>query len=420
MSFLKKFFADYNKVEKSFIISVISVVFFVSCEYAIVRPASTSIFLATFTSKSFPVCWILAVPLNLFFVYIYNKFLPKLGCLKTFFLFVLLIIFFNNLTALFVGKFPYIIFFQFIFKDVYIVFAFKQTWSMIHTTINTKKAKSLYGLMFGVGGFGSVIGGLVSGFFAVTLKSHNLLLLSAPIYVLVFAIYSYALKNSKINDEDFKNLLIEGNGSSKEGFALFKKSNVLVYILLVVVFMQVSSALLDYQYNAFLETNIPNIDLRTQFTGRITSLINSISTVFQLLGGFVLIHYLGLKRAHLIVPIMLGINSLLFLAFPIFSMAVYSFVSIKSIDYSFFGIIREMLYIPLSLDEKYRAKAIIDVFAYRAAKAVASLFLISLQNIKVVNILLLVSIFSLIIYFLWSRVVVSMFKKHKEEINVQD
>ena len=221
-----------------------------------------------------------------------------------------------------------------------------------------------------------------------------------------------------MGSSDFKSLISSEDANPKEGFALIKKSNFMLFILFVVIFMQVSTAFLDYQFNIHLEKAIPDIDLRTQFTGKLTSVINSISTAFQLLGGFILIQFLGLKKSHISIPILLGVNSILFFFFPSFGMATIAFATIKSLDYSFFGIIREMLYIPLKLDEKYRAKAIIDVFAYRSAKAIASLFLIFMQNITGLNIVLLISVISMVIYFLWIRVVSVMFKKHeKVEVN---
>ena len=177
-----------------FILSVLACVFFISCDYAIIRPASTSIFLSNFSSRAFPYCWILSVPFNLLVVYLYNKFLPIIGCLKTFLVFVFSIILVNALTGLFVNRIPSIIFFQFIFKDLYILLAFKQVWSMIHSTINTNRAKLLYGFMFGLGGVGSVLGGMISGFFAVQIKSTNLFFLSIPIYLLVYIFYLKALK----------------------------------------------------------------------------------------------------------------------------------------------------------------------------------------------------------------------------------
>ena len=49
-------------------------------------------------------------------------------------------------------------------------------------------------------------------------------------------------------------------------------------------------------------------------------------------------------------------------------------VAFKCIDYSLFRAAKELLYIPLSYDAKYRTKGIIDVFAYRFGKGAASLF----------------------------------------------
>jgi AAA family ATP:ADP antiporter len=414
---IKNLFLTYDHAKKVFILSILGYVFFVSCDYGVIRPASTSIFLSIYSSKYFPYCWILSVPFNLLVVYLYNRFLPIIGYLKTFVLFVCTIIFVNTSTALFVNKVPQIMFFQFIFKDLYILLAFKQIWSMIHATINTQKAKFLYGLMFGVGGFGSVFGGLISGFFAVQIKSRNLFFLSAFFYVFILFFYYKALKNSS-SKLHFKEE-VSSEDSPTQGFSLIKKSPYLISILLIIVSMQITTALIDFQFNSYLEKSIPNVDFRTAFTGKLTSVINCISTCFQFFGGFLLINILGFKRSHLIVPIFLAFNSIVFLFFPSFIMATYAFASIKSVDYSFFGIIREMLYIPLKIDEKYRAKAIIDVFAYRSAKAFASLFLLFIHSIVQLNTILLVSIMSMSIYVFWIKVVIAMFKKHHKTLQVE-
>ena len=50
-------------------------------------------------------------------------------------------------------------------------------------------------------------------------------------------------------------------------------------------------------------------------------------------------------------------------------------ISAKSLDYSLFRVAKELLYIPLDYEHKYKAKAFIDMFLYRFAKAPASLLL---------------------------------------------
>ncbi len=85
-------------------------------------------------------------------------------------------------------------------------------------------------------------------------------------------------------------------------------------------------------------------------------------------------------------------------------------------DYSIFGIIKEMLYIPLRVEEKFKAKAVIDVFAYRTSKAVASLLILFLQGISWIALSTLLSYAVLAIFCVWMIAVVTMFKYYDQEV----
>jgi len=91
-----------------------------------------------------------------------------------------------------------------------------------------------------------------------------------------------------------------------------------------------------------------------------------------------------------------------------------AFVFLKAVDFSLFGVIREMLYIPLKMDEKFRAKAIIDVFAYRTSKAVASCFILILQLIASSYLLPIMSYVSLAIFVGWFILVTKLFKNYQD------
>ena len=54
-------------------------------------------------------------------------------------------------------------------------------------------------------------------------------------------------------------------------------------------------------------------------------------------------------------------------------------VASKALDYSVFRAGKEILYIPLSYDEKTRGKAIVDMLTYRVAKGGASMALAGLE-----------------------------------------
>ncbi len=404
--------AVFSDQEKRFILAVMLAGFFISLEYGITRPVCTSLFISYYGPASIAKAWYVTVPINLLIVFLYNHFLPKWGCLKFFILIAFSAICMNTATAFFNS----LSFFQFIWKDIYILLVFKQLWSLIHSTMDTKKAKYLYGIIFGMGGIGSIVGGLIPGLLAVHIGSQKLMLSTIFIYTILSFLFYIAYKNSCFdgNTETFKSDLDAKNGF----FVFFKGSKFVLFILLLVFFMQISTALLELQFNFFLAEKYPLLDYRTQFSGRFTSINYLVTTFFQFLGGYLVVRFLALKKAHLTVPFILGINSLGFFLFPSFAMATYLFTAIKTLDFSVFGIIREMLYIPLKVDEKYRAKAFIDVFVYRSAKAFAPLFIFIFQFfLKGFSFYQIVSVISVCLAIGWMAMVFYMFKHYEKQFS---
>jgi len=409
---LKNAFSSFSRSEKIFIISAMACAFFISVDYGIVRPAINSIFIGVYGVKYIPYAWIATIPINFLVIYLYNRLLPKWGCWKTFVVVCSSVIIMNFISAFYLTEvflFPFI---QCIWKDIYILLMFKQLWSLIHTTINTDKAKFLYGLFFGIGGLGSVVGSLVPSFFALNLGSQKLFLFSVPVYLLLLLLYRIAIKKSKIDPASFTFKEVANTHLSKSGFNLFKKSSLLVYVLLIVVFMQMAIAFVDFQFNIVLEKTIPLVDPRTAYAGRIHGIINGTTFTFQFLGGFIFLHFLGLKKCHFLVPMMLFGNGIMLLLLPTFGMFSYGYVSIKTLDYSVFNIAREMLYIPMRLDEKFRAKAIIDVFAYRSARGLASFMILLIQLLFPLSISSIIGWLSLALMLVWLFILSMLFKKH--------
>lgn len=400
----------FNRLEKLFIFFAMIAGFSIAAEYAATRPSSSAIFLSTFSSHAIPWVWLISVPFNLFVVYLYNRFLPKIGPLKMIGFIGAFVIGIHILCASFLYLLPQFILFQFMMKDIYIVLMFKQLWSMIHSTIPASRAKYLYGCIFGVGTLGAITGSLIPSFFAVNVGSEQLFLCTLPIYLILYFSYSEAFKRSPLQNGSFTQNLTE-NPRSSEAFALIQRSPFLVAVLLLVVFMQVSVGLMDYQFNAHLELNIFEKDLRTEYVGRMVGLTNALSLILQFLGGFLMVHVFGVRGSHLFVPLILLGNSLLAMAIPTFAIISLSYVFIKSVDFSLFGVIREMLYIPMKLDEKFRAKAIIDVFAYRSSKALVSVCILGLQLFLGSEILGITSVVSTAVFLGWIAVVVFMLRK---------
>lgn len=345
----------------------------ITWDYSIVRPASTSIFIDCYGAAALPYAWIAMIPINLLIVSLYNYFVSRWGCLKVFLTSTLTVMAINTLAALFLKTGYAVPFVYFAFKDVYVLLMFQQLWSVIHSKIDFKQAKYLYGLFFAVGGLGGVIGSGMTGFLATSIGSQHLLLMTLPIYTLFILSYFFMLK--EVNEVHIS------PSSDMGGLALLRRSSPLQFILMLVVLMQMASTFLEYQFNTSIALEYPIQDVRTAFTGRIFGVIGLVTLVLQLVGGSLLIKLVGLRGGHLFIPAMLFTNTSLCLMIPSFNLFAYSYSAIKSFDHSIFRILTEMLYIPLKKEEKFQAKAIIDVFAYRTARAVASLGVIFLQLI---------------------------------------
>lgn len=388
---------------RSFLFFAMLSVFCICGEYAITRPTSNALFLTLFTAKGYPWVWLFTVPLNLFAIYLYNRFLPKIGPLKILWTFALTTVAINTLAALF--PCALLLFFQYAWKDIYVLFMLKQVWSMIHTTIPPTKAKLLYSCIYGVGTLGAILGSFVPGFLATTLGSEQILLFTAPVYLLLLFAYTHALQRSKVPET------LTPDPRPSEAFSLIRRTPLLIAVLLLVIFMQVSVGLMEYRFNAHLALNILDKDLRTAYCGKLTSLINLLSLALQFLGGLLFIRMLSLRASHFLVPVLLGSSALLSLLFPSFALLSSSYILLKAVDFSLFNVVREMLYVPLQLDAKFRAKAIIDVFAYRTSKALVSLSLLFGQLLAGALLLPMIGYFSLAVFLAWLITIALLFRK---------
>lgn len=417
ISMIKKELQSFSGKERLFILFAMLCGFFISSEYSIIRPAGNAVFLTAYGSAALPYAWLATVPLNLLIVALYNKYLPRLGCFKMFAVVAAAVTAVNLFCAAFLGKIAWLPFVFYLWKDIYIMLMFQQLWSVIHSTISFSKAKYLYGLFFGFGALGAALGSILPGFFAVRMGSETLLLSTLPIYLLLSISYYFALKQTpegigmQISDEKKRTSM----NAFVHGLKLIGASRYLSFILLIVVFMQLSSTLIDFQFNTILEKTILDKDLRTEYTGRIMGTVHAVTVSLQLFGSFLLIHYLGVKRSHLLIPLLLCFNSVAFQFFPLFGVISFAFISIKSCDFSLFTILKEVLYIPLKPDEKFRAKAVIDVFAHRSSKAIASVLILGMQAFLGTTFLSVLNWGSIALFVLWMGVVFALLKEPKAQ-----
>ena len=411
---LKAELSSYTLQERAFILFATLCGFFICCEYSIIRPVSNSLFISAFGTHFFPYVWLASVPFNFLIVSFYNRLVPKWGSKRLFVGLTLLVICVNISFAFFYQKFPSLIFAFYIWKEVYVMMMFQLVWSVIHANVHFHRAKYLYGLFFGIGGMGAMLGSSFPSFFAVAYGSENLLILSLPIYLLLLATY---WKMSQYCKGDVPNEAREKKGGFLHGLKLISGSRFLIFALLIVVLMQMMAAIVDFQFNHFLEKKFAEVDVRTEYAARTLGMMHTLTVALQFIGSFALIQWMGFRRSHYFVPSVLAVFTSLVVVFPIFSVVSMMFITLKAIDFSLFGVIKEMLYVPLKPDEKFRAKAVIDVFAYRSAKGFASILILLVTGFVSVQLLTWIN---LSLALIWIATVSFGLKEYESLVKTQE
>mgnify|MGYP000890875323 FL=1 len=265
------------------------------------------------------------------------------------------------------------------FGDLYISLMLAAFFSFLHDTVDLRNAKRLYGFIV----LGAVSGGAVgSTYFRGWIEEmnnqqwlHTIIGIGVVICLLAFAagwmaksIPHHEPKPSP-NDVPKKKF-----NAAIEGASLVFKSRYLIAIAGIVGFYEITSEVLDYQFTAMIERFVPKEDIGSHF-GTVYAIGNIAALVIQLCfsifaAGFpkYRIHWILLA-----LPLAIALSSLLFIIAPVLLAASLLKISDSTFAYSVNQTGRETLYNPLSRQEKYVARAFVEVFIQRTGKVAALL-----------------------------------------------
>jgi len=163
--------------------------------------------------------------------------------------------------------------------------------------------------------------------------------------------------------------VLPGN-AALEGARLVFRSRYLLAIVTIVGLYEIISTILDYQFTSTVNHFVSKADLDNHFS-RVFLITNTVALGVQLFVTSAIMKNLGVRVALLITPLAILSNSVAFLALPLLWVGSLLNTSDNALNYSMNQSAKESLYTPTSRDEKYKAKAFIDMFVQRAAKAIA-------------------------------------------------
>ena len=388
---------------------------FLLCGYEFIRSASNALFKASYGSQGLPTIMAIVPFALILTLYVYGRMISFFGPRKTLFFTSLLsgISIFASYLMIVKGiKIGSAI--AYVVREVYIILIIEQYWSFINSRFNNEQGKLYNGPITGISSLGAIVGGLLVGVLAQKLGTASMLLFAA-LSTLPAALLSEL--SFSTYPHDMKPAVYEEHKRGHLGLGEFKRNHMLIFLLGIILLTQVLSAVLSLKFQGILQVDIPDADTQTAYSGNFFALLNTLAMGLQFIGAPLLLKYFAPRTVHLFIPLIHIASCAFLFRSPSLATAGFAYMAFKVFDYSIFRAAKELLYIPLNFDARYRAKEVIDVFGYRTGKGGSSFLIMMFQRfgISFENWYSLVGIFASILWFVLAFPTIKLYEKYNKK-----
>ncbi|HSE39217.1 MAG TPA: Npt1/Npt2 family nucleotide transporter [Acidobacteriota bacterium] len=261
----------------------------------------------------------------------------------------------------------------YLFGDLYSTLMVPTFFAFLNDSVTGDQAKRLYGLV----GFGGVAGGAVGATtvstFVDKVSNENWMYIMIGVAVVIIVIATAAARmipsRPKVVESKPAKDKKEPN-AALEGAKLALRSPYLLAIVAIVGFYEMTSTIMDFQFSASVEHFVPEDRIGNHFS-RVFSITNITAMIVQLfLTSFIMTRF-GVGVALMVLPFTAMLGSAGFLLLPSLWTGSLLNTADNGFSYSINQSAKEALYVPTTKDEKYKAKAFIDMFVQRFAKSIA-------------------------------------------------
>ncbi|TFB09881.1 MFS transporter [Candidatus Marinimicrobia bacterium MT.SAG.3] len=267
----------------------------------------------------------------------------------------------------------------YLFGDLFTTLMVATFFAFMNDSVSPDSAKRLYGVI----GLGGVLGGVFGSTFVRIwvdeLSLSNWMWVCVVIGIAIVVLAKYAGEMQNLTNSDNSTEPKEDKEKEKattnpafDGAKLVFKSKYLMAIAGIVGLYEIVSTLMDFQFTSTIEYYLDGPDIGRQFS-TVFSITNVVSMFVQLfLTSYVMTRF-GVTAALMFLPMAILVGSAGFIAFPILWVGSFLNTADNGFSYSINQSAKETLYVPTTREEKYKAKAFIDMFIQRFAKAIAVL-----------------------------------------------
>ncbi len=161
----------------------------------------------------------------------------------------------------------------------------------------------------------------------------------------------------------------QGGSAALRGARLVCRSSYLLSIVAIVGVYELVSTLVDFQFTSTIVALSEGAAQTSQNFATVYAASNWLAMFVQLFLTSFIMRRFGMTTALLVLPCSIAMASAGFLIAPTLILGGLLSVSDNGFSYSLNQSAKEALYVPTTVQEKYQAKAFIDMFVQRFAKA---------------------------------------------------
>jgi AAA family ATP:ADP antiporter len=295
----------------------------------------------------------------------------------------------------------------YLFGDLFSTLMVATFFAFLNDSVTPEAAKRLYGLIVLGGVTGGAFGTLILRIWIKKLSTSGWMWVCLGLALIIIVVAHAAGRLVTKNPPEYKVVpLKQGKIKKKsnlltEAGRLVFASKYLLSIVAIVGLYEIVSTTVDFQFSRTIEYFLDGEAIKVQFSN-----IYLISTCVAMFVQLFLTSYVmkrfGVKTALFFLPIAMIFGSLVFLALPILWIGSLLNTSDSGFAYSINQSAKETLYTITTREEKYKAKAFIDMFGQRFAKSLAVGVSLALSTIfTAFSAIRWLSLFNIVVIILW-------------------
>ena len=258
----------------------------------------------------------------------------------------------------------------YVWVSVYQLFVVSVFWSFMSEIFTSSQAKRLFAYIAAGGTTGGIAGPILTSSLVTVLGPQNLLIMSA-LFLSVALLSINRLHNWHVStysadiDNKIADPVVNKDKSVLAGVKLVFSSPYLMGICVLILLYTSLATFLYFQQLTIVDTSFDDPASRTAIFGMIELFTNGLTLFLQFFITRRIVNHFGVAPILAMIPFLLCFGFLALWAAPVLLVIVTVQVIRRAGNYAITRPVREMLYVVLSKEEKYKAKNFIDTAIYR-------------------------------------------------------